>query len=217
MSRLLPPPPIIAPGMRIGLFGGSFDPLHDGHMAVAHEALKRLNLHALWWLVSPRNPLKRHEPAGSFDERLEAIGAALIHEPRFVATDLERRLASTNTAQTLRLMAPVLNRAHFAWIMGADSFSTLDRWTKWREILKRLPLVVFDRPDYTLAALGSKAARRLAPYRIPPHDAAALVTRPPPIWSFLTMRHHLASSKALRREGIANPSNAQLALGSHKY
>ncbi|MEG9883310.1 MAG: nicotinate (nicotinamide) nucleotide adenylyltransferase [Hyphomicrobiales bacterium] len=202
MSRLLPPPPIVVPGMRIGLFGGSFDPVHDGHMAVAHEACKRLDLHRVWWLVSPRNPIKSHDPAGSFDERLEVIRSALAYEPRFVATDLERRLASANTAQTLRRMAPLLRRAHFVWIMGADSFSTLDRWVRWQDIPKRLPLVVFDRPRDTLAALRSKAAGRLAPYRIPTRNLAASVTHPPPIWGFSPMRRHPASSTALRRDHI---------------
>lgn len=207
MTKLPLPPPIVAPGMRIGLFGGSFNPAHEGHVAVAGEALKRLDLHQVWWMISPQNPLKSRDETDDFELRL-AAAQALARHPRFVVTDIERRLGTGNTAQTLRALQPLTRRARFVWVMGADSFATLHRWNDWQEIPMRLPLAVFDRPGHTLAALCSKAAARLAPYRIDEGDAAALATRAAPAWAFVSMRRHGASSTALRMANGTGPATA---------
>lgn len=198
MTKLPLPPPTVVPGMRIGLFGGSFNPAHEGHVAVAGEALKRLDLHQVWWLVSPQNPLKSPDETDDFGKRLAATRVLADH-PRFIVTDLEKRLGTTNTAQTMRAMTPLLDRANFVWIMGADSFATLHRWNNWEEIPHSLPMAVFDRPSHTLAALRSKAAHKLAPYRVRSEDVAILPVCRAPAWSFVTMRRHEASSTALRR------------------
>lgn len=205
MTKLPLPPPIVVPGMRIGLFGGSFNPAHDGHVAVAGEALKRLGLHQVWWMISPQNPLKSRDETDDFELR-RAAAQALARQPRFVVTDIERRLGTSNTAQTLRALEPLTRRAHFVWVMGADSFATLHRWNDWQEIPARLPLAVFDRPGHTLAALCSKAALTLAPYRIDQGDVAGLATSAAPAWAFISMRRHEASSTALRLANGARPA-----------
>ena len=79
--------PITAPGLCVGLFGGSFDPAHDGHVHVSREALKRFGLDAVWWLVSPGNPLKRRQPA-PLGERIRTA-RALLSDPRITVTGLE--------------------------------------------------------------------------------------------------------------------------------
>lgn len=197
-------------GQRIGLFGGSFNPPHKGHVALSISALRRLRLDRVWWLVSPRNPLKDPSEISDFDERL-AAARALVNPPRIIVTDIEQRLGTRTTAQTLRGLAPLLRRGCFVWLMGADSFAGLHRWNDWRDIPATLPLAVFDRPGFSQAALHSPAARTLALCRIDERDAARLPFCRPPAWVFLRQRHRPESSTAIRRtRGAAPPAAGQL-------
>ena len=155
----MPVPALMLPhpqGRRIGLFGGSFNPVHDGHMALAREALRRLSLDQVWWMVSPQNPLKDPRDTGDFSERF-AAAKALANHRRMVVLDIEARLDSRTTAQTFRKLAPVFRRGRFVWIMGADSFAGLHRWNDWQVIPATLPLAVFARPEFCQAALASPA------------------------------------------------------------
>jgi nicotinate-nucleotide adenylyltransferase len=185
-------------GQRIGLFGGSFNPPHRGHLAVSTSALRRLKLDWIWWLVSPQNPLKDPSEIGDFAERLSAARALAAH-PRIILSDLEKRLGTHTTAELLDALRPVLRRGRFVWIMGADSFAGLHRWNDWQEIPAHLPLAVLDRPGFAQAALISPAARSLARFRLKETDAASLPLRRPPAWVFLRQRHRPESSTAIRR------------------
>jgi nicotinate-nucleotide adenylyltransferase len=194
--------PILNPGpidgQRIGLFGGSFNPPHRGHLSVTLSALRRLRLDWIWCLVSPQNPLKDPSENSDFAERLAATEALVTH-PRIIVSDLEQRLGTRTTAEMLRAMAPILRRGRFVWIMGADSFAGLHQWNDWREIPARLPLAVLDRPGFAQPALTSPAARMLARWRVAEANAASLPCRPPPAWVFLRQRHQPESSTAIRR------------------
>jgi len=192
--------PFILPpvdGLAIGLFGGSFNPPHAGHRAIAEAALKRLRLDAVWWLVSPQNPLKDPAETSDFAQRFAATRAIARH-PRFVVSGLEGAIGTRTTAGLLKRMGPVIARGSFVWIMGADSFAGLNRWNEWRRLPETLPLAVFDRPGATMAALSSPAAQRYERWRIPEHDAAILPFMRPPAWVFLTLPRRNESSTALR-------------------
>ncbi len=187
-------------GLAIGLFGGSFNPPHAGHRAIAEAALKRLGLDSVWWLVSPQNPLKDPRETSDFAARFAATEAIARH-PRFIVSGIEGRIGTRTTSGFLKRMAPVLARGHFVWIMGANSFAGLHRWNDWRRLPETLPLAVFDRPGATMAALSSPAARLLASCRLPAPDAARLAFTAPPAWAFLTLPLRNESSTALRRSG----------------
>ena len=195
-------PPVFGEGQRIGLFGGSFNPAHYGHYMVALYALKRLELDWVWWLVSPQNPLKDPSETGEYAARLASTRAVAKH-PRFVVTDIEKQMASRTTAQTLRGLKPLLGRAHFAWIMGADSFASLHRWHDWLEIAETLPLAVLARPGFSLRALGGPAATRFSEAQIPTNLAPKLLTTKPPAWCFIPMPLRPESSTAIRRRAGA--------------
>jgi nicotinate-nucleotide adenylyltransferase len=194
LSSLLP---AFSRGQRIGLFGGSFNPAHEGHRAACVEALRRADLDWVWWIVSPQNPLKDPSETGDFAERLDLARTVSTH-PRIVVSDLEKRLGTGYTASTLAGLRPVLDRACFVWIMGADSFGGLHRWNRWREIPQYLPLIVLDRPGSTFRALSSPAARTLAGLRIDERDAHRIACLPPPVWTFLSMPRRNESSSAIR-------------------
>jgi nicotinate-nucleotide adenylyltransferase len=201
-DRLAKPEPA---GRRIGLFGGSFNPAHAGHLAVALTALKALKLDAVWWLVSPQNPLKDPRETDDFAERL-AAAKSLAQHPRFLVTDLENHLGTRNTAQTLAKLKPMLARGKFVWIMGADSFAGLHRWNRWREIVKTMPLAVIDRPGHSLKAMSSPAARLMAKHRLPRLAAARLASTRAPAWVFLSLPLRKESSTAIRKARQARPS-----------
>ncbi len=194
-------PPAFGDGQRIGLFGGSFNPAHRGHEMVALYALKRLKLDWVWWLVSPQNPLKDPSETGEYATRL-AETARIARHPRFVVTDIEKQMGSRTTAETLRGLAPLFRRAHFVWIMGADSFANLHRWHDWLEIPQALPLAVLARPGYSLRALGGPAATRFSEQQIPSSLSARLAECDPPAWCFIPMPLRPESSTAIRQKRL---------------
>ena len=197
-----PPPPdrlaSLAPGARrIGLLGGSFNPAHDGHRHLSLWALRRLGLDAVWWLVSPQNPLKPPKGMASLADRLAGARRAARH-PRIRVTDIERALGTRYTADTLEDLRRHFPDARFVWLMGADNLRQIARWRRWPSIFRGVPVAVFDRPSYALGALSGVAARRFAGSRIPERAAATLAGRRPPAWCFLTIPRHPASATRIR-------------------
>ncbi len=190
--------PPFGKGQRIGLFGGSFNPAHHGHMMVALYALKRLRLDWVWWLVSPQNPLKDTKETGEYKTRL-AFTKNIARHPRFVVTDIEGQIHSRNTSQTLQAINTALSQAHFVWIMGADSFRDLQRWRRWSFIAQTVPLAILARPGYSVRALGSQAAYRYAKYRVANERAGVFATHTSPAWVFISMPLRQESSTEIRR------------------
>ncbi len=184
-------------GRRIGLFGGSFNPPHAGHVHVAREAWKRLALDEVWWLPTRHNPLKPEDLYADYRQRLEAV-RALARHPRFRVLDVEWRLGVTYTVDLLEALSPLLAQGHCAWVMGADSFASFHRWRRWRDIARMIPIAVFDRPGATLAALCSPAALALRHYRLPARGGRWLVEMTPPAWAFFDIRQNPESSTRLR-------------------
>jgi nicotinate-nucleotide adenylyltransferase len=189
-------PPFV-PGMSIGLFGGSFDPPHEGHVAVSLEALRALRLDQVWWLVSPRNPLKPNAPSFDLGRRI-AAARALVTDPRVRVTGIEASLGTTYTAETLRRLLPRLAGVHCVWMMGADNLASFHKWRDWRAIAASVPIAVFNRPGAAPAALSSPAARTLARFRRDPADAGLIARTRPPAWVFLPAPSIALSSTELR-------------------
>ena len=189
--------PAFRPGMRIGLFGGSFDPAHDGHLRVSLEALRVLRVDQVWWLVSPQNPLKVNTPSNDLARRIAAaIGVA--RHPAIRVTGIEADLGTTYTAETLARLLPRLPGVAAVWMMGADNLATFNRWRDWQRIAAALPIAVFNRPGLGLRALASPAARALSRFRLDAGDASLLAVTQPPAWIFLPSPHIDISSTALR-------------------
>jgi nicotinate-nucleotide adenylyltransferase len=196
--------PPFGQGQRIGLFGGSFNPAHAGHYAVACYALKCLQLDWVWWMVSPQNPLKNPAETRDYEKRL-AQTRDIARHPRFVVTDLERQITARYTADTLLKLEGSMRRGRFVWIMGADSLATLHQWHHWTEIAESLPLAVLARPGYSLRALGSYAALRYSNAQIAAESAATLADCDPPAWTFMSMPLRAESSSAIRSKAAARP------------
>ena len=189
--------PPSAAGMRIGLFGGSFNPIHQGHVLVMEETLRRLELDALWVLVTPGNPLKSHEDLAPLAERVEAA-RAMIRNPRIRVTGFEAEKGFRYTWQTLKYLKNSLPDRRFVWIMGADSLASFHHWERWQDIAATFPIAVYARPGSSRRALASRAALALAHGQIDQEDAPILAGLPAPAWVYLHGRQSSLSSSAIR-------------------
>lgn len=200
-ERVLPPH---APGMRIGLFGGTFDPPHQAHLAATLLALKRLQLDRVWWLVTPGNPLKNTSGLAPLAQRI-AAARALTHHPRIDVTGLEAVIKTRYTYDTISWLIARCPGVQFVWIMGADNLRSFHRWQKWREIANLVPIVVVDRLGPSLYAGASAAGQALRHARIPEYAAASLPGRHAPAWTFLHGLKSPLSSTALRAKRWGHP------------
>ena len=190
-------------GQTIGLFGGTFNPAHSGHLHVAKCGLQRLDLDQIWWMVSPGNPLKTDHPSSSapYSERVASV-EALNLPPRMNISHMERDFGTIYTVETLRRAKNRWPRTHFVFLMGADNLLQLPRWKGWREIMETVPIAVIARPGAktsdTLKARLSQAARLYSYARIPESQAHTLANYEAPAWTYLTPPLNALSSTAIR-------------------
>ena len=191
--------PAARAGQVIGLLGGSFDPPHAGHVHITREALKRFGLDRVWWLVSPGNPLKKDGPA-PLAERMQAARAMMQH-PCVTVTDLEARIGTRFTAQTLAVLQQRYPGVRFVWLMGADNLAQFHRWQDWRWIMDHVPVGVMARPGDRISARLSKAARVYEAARMPGGASHLLGRRDAPAWCFVNLPMSAQSSTAIRARG----------------
>jgi len=191
--------PVAKPGQVIGLLGGSFDPPHGGHVHITRAALHRFGLDHIWWLVTPGNPLKSTGPA-PLPERMQAARAIMKH-PRVTVTDIEARLGTRYTAETLVALKRRYPGTRFVWLMGADNLAGFHNWQDWRWIMENVPVGVMARPGDRISARRSRAARVYAQARIPGRQAHALGGAKAPAWSFINLPMSDQSSTAIRQRG----------------
>ena len=189
--------PHVEAGMTVGLFGGSFNPPHDGHLLVAELGLRRVKLDQIWWMVTPGNPLKDTSALPSLAQRC-AWSAQINEDPRVKITAFEARYNSRYTAQTLALVKKRKPAVRFVWLMGADNLASFHKWQDWQRIASTFPIAVIDRPGSTLAYLSSQMAKTFGHARIDESDAALLPYLDAPAWTFLHGPRSPLSSTQLR-------------------
>jgi nicotinate-nucleotide adenylyltransferase len=201
-----PAPPKFFPGAKIALFGGSFDPPHQGHALLAKAALRKLGVDYVWWLVSPQNPLKNHKPQ-NMETRLAEVrdlAGADAEARRFIVTDEETRLATQFAIDTVRALQAAYPHVDFIWLMGADNLAQLHRWKNWQDLMAAIPIAVYPRPGFAHKAALSPAARAFEQARLPTAAAAQLADYQAPAWLILDgARSSLASSR-FRADGQNN-------------
>ncbi|MCU0830970.1 MAG: nicotinate-nucleotide adenylyltransferase [Rhizobiaceae bacterium] len=189
--------PNAEPGMVVGLFGGSFNPPHAGHALVAEIAMRRLGLDALWWIVTPGNPLKSTRELKPLAERI-ALSRALAPGPRVRVTAFEAAHRVRYTADTLALAKARNPDVRFVWVMGADNLKHFHHWQRWRDIAHMMPIAVIDRPGATLSYVSSPMAITFGWARVDEDDAPSLARRPAPAWTLIHGPRSSLSSSAIR-------------------
>lgn len=194
-------------GRKIGLLGGSFNPAHAGHLHITLEALKRLGLDEVWWLVSPANPLKDPASFAPYAERVAQAQAVAAH-PRIRVLDIEHKLGTRYTIDTVKALQRRNPCVAFVWLMGADNLAGFHRWRCWRDLAGRIPIAVFDRVPYQHGALAGRFATAFRAFRLPEASAKHLVASAPPAWVYLFIRPHAASSTDLRKMLGKSPNMA---------
>jgi nicotinate-nucleotide adenylyltransferase len=188
------------PPRRVGLLGGSFNPAHEGHRHISLEALRRLGLDEVWWLVAPQNPLKPVRGMAPFKTRFAAAQRMAQH-PRIKVLGLEAALGTRYTADTVTELQRVLPKTRFVWLMGADNLAQIRHWQRWTEIFSRLPIAVFARPAYCLKGLAELAAKRYARQRVALTATKSLADMTPPAWMFLPIKLDPRSATKIRSAG----------------
>lgn len=195
--RRYPMPPA-NPGMKIGLFGGSFNPPHEAHRAASMLALKKLGLDRVWWLVTPGNPLKNNAKLPPLEKRIEAA-RKVAASPRIDVTGVEAELGTRYTFDTVTRLRQRRPGVDFVFIVGADNLAHLHRWERWRALLRKIALAVVDRPEFELSSLAAPAAVAFGQFRITENRARMIPRLTPPAWVFLRGLKSELSSTALRK------------------
>ena len=190
--------PSVEPGLKIGLLGGSFDPPHEGHVHITKLALKIFNLSKIWWLVCPENPIKSVIPS-DINSRLLASKKIMKH-PSVVITDLERKLKTKYTFQTLIKLKKLYPSTKFVWLMGADNLINFHHWKNWDWIMKNIPVGVLARPEEQIKAGLSRTAIKFGNYRLPKEKSIILSNYIPPVWTLSTGPMRNISSTEIREK-----------------
>ena len=196
-SRIFAGVPPHGAGQAIGLLGGSFDPPHGGHRCISEIALNRLGLDALWWMVTPGNPLKDVAALPPLTRRMRRAAALAAH-PQITISGAEEALGPRFTADLVRILQARSPAARFVWIMGSDNLAQFHRWEDWRGIAASVPVAVVNRPGFLATPLNARAAQALAARRIDEADALRLADCAPPAWVVLGGPRSRLSSTAIR-------------------
>ena len=169
-------------GLKVGVLGGSFNPAHEGHRHISLLALKLLRLDCIWWMVSPQNPLKSEGQMASKDKRFKSA-VDISRHPRIIVTDIESKLGTQYTADTLDELHQRFRNTKFIWLMGTDNLHQIHKWQRWEDIFMTTPIAVFNRPPFLKAITGAKAANRFRNSMLPPDNARLLANTEPPVWT----------------------------------
>ena len=140
--------------MKVGIYGGSFNPIHRGHIALARQILRKAHLNEVWFLVTPLNPFKQaSSDLLDDDERLALTRKALADDPQLVASDYEFHLPRPSyTWDTLQALSRDYPDHQFTLIIGADNWAAFDRWAHPQDILQYYPIVIYPREGYPVDA-----------------------------------------------------------------
>ncbi len=188
--------------IRTGLLGGSFNPAHRGHRGISLAAIRALGLDEMWWLVSPGNPLKPEEGMAPLPARLASARAMARHAP-IRPTDVEARLGTRYTVDTLAALTRRYPQRRFIWVMGADNLAQFHRWRDWRRIARTVPIAVIARPGYDGAAHAAPAMGWLRRFQRPARQARNWTEWSVPALVLLRFRPDSTSATWLR---AADPS-----------
>ena len=134
---------------KVGIYSGSFNPIHHGHVMLANYLVEFADLDELWFVVTPQNPLKQKEDLLDDDERLKMVQLALGDDPRFHVSDIEMHLPTPSyTINTLTSLSEQCPDCKFIFICGMDSLQNFKNWREYQKILDNYELLVFPREGY---------------------------------------------------------------------
>jgi len=182
----------------IGLLGGSFDPPHKGHLYISLEAKKILKLDEIWWLVTPKNPLKINQPA-SYEDRLKNCKLIVKNQPIKVK-EIEKKINSKYSYQTIKYLHKHYKNINFFWLMGADNLINFHKWQKAQRIFNEIPIVVFRRYGYNDKALKSYTSNFYKSFKLSNKNIHVSNFDKRPAWTIIQNKEIKISSTEIRKQ-----------------
>src|SRR5215216_2154424 len=135
--------------MKIGLFFGSFNPIHNGHLIIANHILNETPLNKIWFIISPQNPFKESSSLLNSYDRLHLVRKAIESDPRMKGSDIEFNLPKPSyTSTTLAYLAEKYPEHEFSIIIGSDSFQNLGKWKNFEYIVNNYHIIIYKRPGF---------------------------------------------------------------------
>ncbi len=190
--------------MNIGLFGGSFNPIHNGHVRLAKSLLQKAALDEVWFLVSPQNPFKQDQQLLDDDKRLQLVRLALKEEPQLMASDFEFHLPKPSyTWNTLQALEQEYPERKFTLLIGGDNWEAFDKWYRYEDILKRYPIIVYPREGSKVSGVKFQGSE------------IQIVETPLINISSTQIRQRLQEGKSVR--GLVNTEVAMVIEQEHLY
>ena len=137
--------------MHIGLYFGSFNPIHIGHLIIANHVLNNSEVDKIWFVLSPHNPLKESHTLLNEYDRMHLAELAIADNPKFRASNVEFGLPRPSyTIDTLTYLSEKFPLEKFSVIMGGDSFQNIQRWKNYEQLLAQYSIIVYNRPGFTV-------------------------------------------------------------------
>tara|TARA_B100000900_G_scaffold410590_1_gene428654 strand:+ start:216 stop:845 length:630 start_codon:yes stop_codon:yes gene_type:complete len=191
----------ISSSQKIGLLGGSFNPAHDGHLNISKIALQRLGLDQIWWIISPRNPLKKYNLLYDFEHRVSSANK-IINSSNILISKLELNAQIKYTIGTVEYLQSRYPGTKFVWVMGADNLNQFHLWREWEKITSLIPIAIIDRPSSSLNVTSSLFANKYKAHRVDESDSTSLVSHKKPAWVFIHTKLNYQSSSQLRKSEV---------------
>lgn len=147
--------------MRLALFGGTFDPIHSAHLAVARAAADHFALARVLLIPNAIPPHKQRQTGASYEHRLAMVAAAAVIDERLAASDLERGNETSYSILTIERVRAAWPEAELFFLIGADAFSEIETWRRWREVIAQVEFIVLSRPGYVYDVPDGAIVHRL--------------------------------------------------------
>lgn len=185
-------------GLSIGLFGGSFNPAHEGHLHVAQTAMNQLGLDWVWWIVARGNPLKQNH--GDYIQRYASVQNIVDRHPRMRVSSIEMQLGYSYTVDTLYWLMDRCQGARFVWLMGGDNLHGFVHWKEWRKIVQSAPIAIVSRRTGETAPVSRSTvfSQRFGHARASLYEVRQLPFRSAPSWVYLPAPLNPISSTRIR-------------------
>jgi len=145
---------------KIGIFGGSFDPPHRGHLVISKIAIKKLSLDKLFWCVTKQNPFKS-KTIFSLSKRIKKSKKIATKIKRIKIKYFEDKIKSTNTIDLVKYLKKKNKKTEFILILGSDNLINFHKWKKWKLLVKLIKIAVFSRKDYDVKAKKSTIIKKV--------------------------------------------------------
>jgi nicotinate-nucleotide adenylyltransferase len=151
--------------MRLALFGGTFDPIHNAHLTVAREAADQFKLDQVWFIPAAHPPHKAAHTGASYEDRFRMTELACRADPRFIASRLEEGAGKSYSIETVERVRALGHQPYF--IIGADAFAEIEAWHRWQDLVRLTEFIVVTRPGHSYSSPPGARVQRLDTVALP--------------------------------------------------